>query len=444
MKLHVLVHLILFVLIDESWFTSVTYTFVSGTDRSTQYTESDSTPEFENNIDIAHPFAVPVSPLSDQDSQVASQHLSPVAKYILHSNPRLHSAITIDNQLLSTKIQSQHDTIRIYNICSISALPWEITHLIVQFLLMNETDACSRVNVKWRSITQTLMYESWCLKSNAIINKFIIRPKIEQLFGASNLKINLPNDCSSRVLLTIAFTSAKEPVLIRSLYSNIFTVGRTLNTNLKLFWLLEQYRNNNTNQFIISIVNQSVANLTSKYVTDLQRLIYHVVDSTISSIKFDFNTTQNGWCMVADVKTLSIMLEATLHLRVVVMELLLQKSYHDEWNRQSISQHFDNMYSSLKEKAAQYTDFFGNISQRAPPDIANTVEIEYKYFYCRVKRLLSLSKIINKEFENIKTQLTDEVQKNTTWWMAPLVGGVVVAAIIVIVVLAVYFMYLQS
>ena len=439
MKLHALVHLIFFVLIGGSWFKSVTFTFVSGTDRYAQYSESGATPEFENHIDIAHPFAMP----SDQDSQHASQHLSPFAKYIPHSNPRLHSAITIDNQLLSTRIQSQPGTIRSYNICSISQLPWEITHLIVQFLLINETDACSRVNVKWRSITQTLMHESWCLKSKAIINKFIIRPKVEQLFDSSTLKINLPNDCFSRVLLTMAFTSAKEPVLIRSLHSNIFDVRRTLNTNLKLFWLLEQYRNNNTNQFIINTINQSVDSLTSKYITSLQHLIYHGVDTTISSIEFDFNATQSKWCMIADVKTLSILLEAALQLRVIAIQLLLQRNIHihdDEWNQQ----HFDDMYSSLQEKAAQYNDFFGNILQRAPLDIADTVQVEYKYFYHRVRQWLRWCQIINKEFEKIKTLPKDAPQNNTAWFMVPMVGGVVVAAIIVIVVLVVYLMCLQS
>ena len=434
MKLHAFVHLIFCVFIDGSCLKCVTYAFSSDTDRSAQYIKSHSLHEleFENNIDIDHPCAVPVSPLS-QDSQ------APFPKSILHSNSKLHSAITINNQLLSTKSKSQHATGRIYNICAMSQLPWEITHLIAQFLLINETDACSRVNVKWRSITQTLMHELWCLKSKVIINKFIVRHKVEQLFCSSNLKVNLPNDCFQRVLLTIAFTSAKEPVLIRSLHSNIFNVRRTLNTNLKLFWLLEQYRNSNTNQFIINIVNQSVDNLTSKYITDLRQIIYQGVDSTISSIEFDFNTKQSKWSIVADVKTLSMLLEAALQLRVVVMQLLLQN--HD---RALNRQHFDDMYSSLKEKATQYNDSFGDVSQRAPPDIADTVDVEYKYFYHRVKQWLHLSKFINKEFENISKLPRDELKENPTGFMVPMVAGVVAAAIIVIVMLAVYLMHLQS
>ena len=92
--------------------------------------------EPENNI--VHPFAVPASPLS-QDSQDGQQS-SPFA-CSPHSNSKLHSSITIDHEQLSTQRQSNHAATRIYNICSISQLPCEITHLIVQFLQMNETDA---------------------------------------------------------------------------------------------------------------------------------------------------------------------------------------------------------------------------------------------------------------------------------------------------------------
>ena len=63
--------------------------------------------------------------------------------------------------------------------------------------------------------------------------------------------------------------------------------------------MLEQYTNNvNTTQFINNIGNQTVDNLTKKYITDLQYLIYQGVDS----IKFDLiliHSFDNVRCCVA-------------------------------------------------------------------------------------------------------------------------------------------------
>ena len=133
------------------------------------------------------------------------------------------------------------------------------------------------------------------------------------------------------------------------------------------------------------------------------------------------------------------MLDAALPLRVVVLQLLLDRN-DDEWNGQRV--HFDDMYSSLKEKATQYNDFLGLLHKVRQMRSQTQWTRNINTFYHRVKKWLHLSKIIDKEFENKLSR--DEWRKNTTWVMAPMVGGVVVAAVIFTVVLVVYLMYLQS
>ena len=423
MKLRTLVHLIFCILFVWNLLKCVTYTIANDINRSAQYAESASDPHDMDVLEdtAANPFFIPSSPES-QDLQQSQQ--SSVLTYNPCLISKLHSMITIDrdiNQSLSTQTQTPTDkqfAIKMYNFCSIGELPFEITNLIVQFLEMNETDACLKINMKWRSATQPVIHELWRLMSEATIKKFITRPEVEQKLGSFNMKLNLPNDRLSRVLLSllsVAFTSAKNRVLHKRSYRlHPVNITKTLNTNLKLFWLFEQYRTNRdymySNRFIVNTVNQSVNNqsvisqesvdnLTDKYIADLQHLISHVVDSAIASIEFNFNTIDHIWCMIADFATVSIMLEASLQLRVVVMQLWLERN-DDTWN----GTHIDDMYSNMKQTFLEYDDFIWNITQRAPLGVEVSIKEKYDSFYKRARQWLDLSKSIKIKYINKRTK----------------------------------------
>ena len=96
-------------------------------------------------------------------------------------------------------------------------------------------------------------------------------------------------------------------------------------------------------------------------------MIFQVVDSTISSIQFDFNTIHQKSCMFADFSTVSIMLEVSLQLRVVAMQLLLERNDRYPWNDHVT--HMEDMYSNMKETLLEYNDFIGDIVDRAPDTV---------------------------------------------------------------------------
>ena len=422
MKLHTLVQLLFYVLCHWNWMLQC----VICAEHSYHYQELDNATIYDPYLDVI---------LSPDESQELQYRINNDAQ-LPESPPLSDTLVTIDNQSLTplspqTRAQTETADNKI-NICTIGKLPVELTGVIIQFLKINETKQCLEINHKWR---YAVTHQRQCLQSEAIIEQQITRPRVKRVYGSCNLMLNFPDDCMSRVLLTTAFVSAKKRSLQQSLFldkksdSDIDDDRKIMNKNLKLFWLVGQYRHNNNScrsQFIINDT-QSITDLNDKYIADLEHLIFEIVDNTISSIKFRFNTMRDKWCMFADLTTVLTIFEASLQLRFVVIQLLLDKNESDiNWQR------VDNMTLNLNQKIVSYRWLVKRIQHHTPENITDMFIDEYQKFHARTKQWLDLSTDINRKITN----KNDEIKERRSRTQSRIILYVLIAIIIMVVIVS--------
>ena len=152
-----------------------------------------------------------------------------------------------------------------------------------------------------------------------------------------------------------------------------------------------------------------------------------MVDNITSSIRYDFNTGLHRLYLICDIKAISIILEASLQLRIIVMQLLLERN--DEKNGQLI----DDMYSNMTHKISEYNEFVWEIAQHAPANIIVSINDEYEWFCARAKQWLHLAKIINAK------NLNKKHSQNSKKYIVCCVVSLVITIVIVISILVVHF-----